>query len=178
MADRPGRSRPKRRPFLREDSRQSELVSAKRRFFGLSALVAGVFVRTVVLGLPLAQALFSPLGVVTALAALPLVKAGAADMRQRRVSLESFLGGSILVAVVAGEAMAALEILWITSTGNLLTAWITERSRRAIRDILDVTEKETYILVDGVEVSVAVDQVHPGDTVVFHTGEKSPLTGA
>ncbi|WP_319523046.1 cation-translocating P-type ATPase [uncultured Desulfosarcina sp.] len=164
-------------PARVNESRQSELASAKRRFIGLSLLGAGVFVRTVLLGLPLAQTLLSPLGAVIAFAALPLVRNGLSDLRERRVSLESFLGGSIIAAVAAGEAMAAFEILWITSVGNLLKAWITERSRRAIRDILDITEKETYILVDGVEVSVAVDQVQPGDTVVLHTGEKIAVDG-
>ncbi|WP_419657304.1 heavy metal translocating P-type ATPase [Desulfosarcina variabilis] len=164
-------------PARADDSRRSELASAKRRFIGLSILGAGVFVRTVLMGLSVAQTLFSPLGVIIALAALPLVSSGLSDIRERRLSLESFLGGSIIAAVAAGESMAAFEILWITSAGNLLKAWITERSRRAIRDILDITEKETYLLVDGVEVSVAVDQVQPGDTVVLHTGEKIAVDG-
>jgi cation-transporting P-type ATPase C len=166
-----------RLPARGSDLRKSELASAKRRFIGLSALGVGVFVRMFVLGLPLAQTLLSPLGAITALAALPLVRAGLSDLRERRISLESFLGGSIIAAVAAGEALAALEILWITSAGNLLKAWITERSRKSIREILDVTEKETYILVDGVEVSVPVEQVQPGDTVVLHTGEKIAVDG-
>jgi cation-transporting P-type ATPase C len=164
-------------PFGETDAHDRQLASAKRRFAGLSVLSAGVFIGRVVLGVPLAQTLLSPLGVITAVAALPLLKAGLSDMRERRISLESFLGGSILAAVAAGEALAALEILWITSGGSLLQAWITERSRRAIRDILEVTEKETYLLVDGVEVSVAVDKVRPGDTVVLHTGEKIAVDG-
>jgi cation-transporting P-type ATPase C len=166
-----------RPPAKGSDPRKSELVSARRRFIGISVLAVGAGVRMFVWGLPLAQTLLSPLGALTALAALPLVKSGLSDLRQRRISLESFLGGSIIAAVAAGEALAALEILWITSAGNLLKAWITERSRKSIREILDVTEKETYILVDGVEVSVAVDQVRPGDTVVLHTGEKIAVDG-
>ena len=154
-----------------------ELVSARRRFAGLTALAGVVFVRQVVLGLPVAATLASPLGLLTVLAALPLVKAGWEDLKKRRVSLESFLGGSIVAAVAAGEALAALEILWITGAGTLLQAWITERSRRSIRSILQVTEKETYILREGVEVGMAVDDVQPGDTVVLHTGEKIAVDG-
>jgi manganese/zinc-transporting P-type ATPase C len=154
-----------------------QLASARRRFTGLTVLAGAVFVRTVVLGLPLAATLLSPLGIVTALAALSLIRAGLSDLRRRRVSLESLLGGSILAAIIAGEALAAMEILWITSAGTLLQAWITERSRRSIRDILQVTEKETYVLREGVEVSMAVADVQPGDTVVLHTGEKIAVDG-
>ncbi|MBC2745390.1 MAG: cadmium-translocating P-type ATPase, partial [Desulfosarcina sp.] len=151
--------------------------SALWHFVGMTLLVGMVFVREVILKRPLAQTLFSPLGMITSLAALPLVKKGFEKLKEGRLTLESFLGGSIIAAVAACEAAAALEILWVTSGGELLQNWITERSRRAIREILQVTEKETYILTGGVEVSIPVNQVQPGDTVVLHTGEKIAVDG-
>jgi manganese/zinc-transporting P-type ATPase C len=169
--------RPSAAPLRKGGAEFPGIRSAKRRFACLSVLAAGVFVRTTVLGLPLAGTLFSPLGAVTVLMALPLVRAGLSDLRRRRLTLESFLGGGIVAAASAGEVLAALEILWITSAGNLLQDWITERSRRSIRDILAIAEKETYLLVDGVEVAAAVAEVRPGDTVVLHTGEKISVDG-
>ena len=74
------------------------------------------------------------------------LKKGIENLGERRITLESFLGGSIVAAVAAGEAAAALEILWITSGSSLLGVWITERSRRSIRDILQLTSKNTFIL--------------------------------
>ena len=156
---------------------QHPLRSALRWFIGISTLVAIIFVRKVVFGKTSAQKLLSPLGLITAVLALPLVKQGYQRLKEGRLTLETFLGGSIIIAVVAGEAMAALEILWITSGGTLLQAWITERSRKAIKDILKVTEKSAYILVDGVEVEIPVDKLQPGDIVVGHTGEKISVDG-
>jgi manganese/zinc-transporting P-type ATPase C len=158
-------------------ARKDSLQPALWRFIGLTLLVGVVFVREVLLKRPLAQSLFSPLGLITSAAALPLVKRSLVKLKEGRMTLESFLGGSIIAAVAAGQATAALEILWITSGGELLQGWITERSRRAIRDILKVTEKEAYVLTGGVEVSIPVDQVQPGDTVVLHTGEKIAVDG-
>ncbi len=155
----------------------NSLKAALARFVALTLISAVVFVREVILKRPLAQGIFSPLGLVTTLFALPMIKRGIQKIGEGRITLESFLGGSILAATVAGEAQAALEILWVTSGGELLQEWITARSRRAIRDILQVTEKETYILADGVEVSVPVEKVRPGDTVVLHTGEKIAVDG-
>ncbi|QTA87004.1 heavy metal translocating P-type ATPase [Desulfonema magnum] len=151
--------------------------SALLRFVGMTVLTGVVFVREVILKRPLAQSLFSPLGIITTIAALPLMRKGLESLRERRFTLESFLGGSIVAAVAVGEATAALEILWITSGAELLQAWITERSRRAIRDILQITEKSTYILVKGVEVEIPADEVRPGDIVVVHTGEKISVDG-
>ena len=146
-------------------------------FIGLSFLTLIVFIWEVLLQRPVAQKLLSPLGLITAALAMPLVKRGVEDIKDRRFTLESFLGLSIVIAVAAGEAVAALEILWITGGGSLLQAWITERSRKSIRNILQITEKNTYILVDTVEVEVPVESVKPGDTVVLHTGEKISVDG-
>lgn len=154
-----------------------EIVRSGRRFAGLSVVAGLVLARRLLFGTAPAQTLFSPLGLITAAAALPLVRKGAGDIRNKTVSLESFLGGSIVTAAAAGEAMTALEILWITSAGELLQAWITHRSRRAIRDILQVTRKDTFILKDGVEVRIPVEKVSPGDIVVLHTGEKIAVDG-
>lgn len=147
------------------------------RFVGMSLLTTGVFVGTILFSTPLSQSLISPLGIVTTLAAMPLVKKGITEIKQRRFSLESFLGGAVIAAVGAGEAVAALEILWVTSGAELLTAWVTERSRRAIRDILDVTAKNTYVHINGVEIETPVAEVKPGDVVVIHTGEKISVDG-
>ncbi len=146
-------------------------------FIGLSFLTLIVFIREILLQRPVAQKLLSPLGLITAALAMPLVKRGVEDIKDRRFTLESFLGLSIVIAVAAGEAVAALEILWITAGGALLQTWITERSRKSIRNILQITEKNTYILVDTVEVEVPVKSLKPGDTVVLHTGEKISVDG-
>ena len=112
---------------------------------------------------------------ITSALAIPLVKKGfkdIKDIKNKRFILETFLGAGIVAAVTAGEAVAALEILRITSGGALLQAWITERSRKSIRNILQITEKNTYILIDGAELEIPVEDVKVGDTVVLHTGEK------
>jgi manganese/zinc-transporting P-type ATPase C len=154
-----------------------EIIRSGQRFAGLSLLAAMVLVRRLLLRTIPAQTLFSPLGLITAAAALPLIRKGCSDIKNKHISLESFLGGSIVTAAAAGEAVTALEILWITSAGELLQAWITHRSRRAIRDILEVTQKDTFILKNGVEISIPVEKVSPGDTVVLHTGEKIAVDG-
>ncbi len=157
--------------------RENLIQSALLRFIGMSVLGGIVLFRQIALKIAPAGSLLSPLGLITIVAAMPLVKKGVSSLGQGRITLESLLGGSIIAAVAAGEAMAALEVLWITSAGDLLQSWITERSRRAVRDILQVTEKSAYILADGVEVSLPVQEIKPGDTVVLHTGEKIAVDG-
>ena len=146
-------------------------------FLTMSAVMLAIFVREVILKRPFVQTLWSPLGIISLVSALPLVKKGVQRLKEGRVTLESFLGGSLIAATVAGEAVTALEILWISSGASLLQAWITERSRRAIRDILQVTEHQAFLFVNGVEVEVPIAQIKQGDVVVYHTGEKISVDG-
>jgi len=150
---------------------------ALRRFALISAVMGGVFVRTTVLGLGVAQTALSPLGLVAVAASVPLFRRAARQIRERRFTLEAFLGASCVAAVAAGEALTAFEVLWINSGAELLKAWITERSRKSISEILQVTGHHTFVLVDGVEVEAEIHELSPGDVVVLHTGEKVCVDG-
>lgn len=150
---------------------------ALRRFVVISAVMGTVFVRTTILGLTVAQTALSPLGLVAIGASFPLLAKGVRQARERRFTLESFLGASCVAAVAAGQALTAFEVLWINSGAELLKAWITERSRKSISEILQVTSHHTFVLVDGVEMEREVRDLRTGDVVVLHTGEKVCVDG-
>ncbi|CCO22906.1 heavy metal translocating P-type ATPase [Maridesulfovibrio hydrothermalis] len=154
-----------------------QVKSALRYFSFVSAVGGAVLISESLLGLTIAQTLFSPLGFLTVLAAAPLVKEAVQKAREKKFGLEGILAGGIMAAVIAGEAMTAFEILWINAGAELLTAWITERSRQAISGILDNTTHHTFVLKDGVEVEVELNNVQKGDVVVLHTGEKICVDG-
>lgn len=150
---------------------------ALRRFTVMSAIMSGVFVRRSLLGLTVAQTAFSPLGLLAVGASLPLLRKGMTQVRQRRFTLETFLGASCLAAVAAGEALTAFEVLWIDSGAELLKSWITERSRESISGILQQSAHHTFVLKGGVEVEAEVRDLEIGDVVVLHTGEKVCVDG-
>lgn len=154
-------------------------ISADKAQFGiLSAVLGGVFIRSKILRLAVGQSLFSPLGLVAAAFSLPLIAKAASDFgRTGKVSLNGFLGAGVASAAVAGEALTALEILWVNSGSDLLTHYVTEKSRKAIKGILDVTAKTAFIYKDGSEIEVPVEEIRVGDTVVIHTGEKISVDG-
>lgn len=154
-----------------------QVKGALRYFSFVSAVGGAVLVSESLLGITVAQTLLSPLGFLTVLAAVPLVKEAVSKLREKKFGLEGILAGGIVAAVIAGEAMTAFEILWINAGAELLTAWITERSRRAISGILDNTTHHTFVLKDGVEVEVEINNLRKGDVVVLHTGEKICIDG-
>lgn len=159
------------------DVKQGTTAKELKRFGAISAVVAAVFVRTSLLGGSVATTLFSPLGIVTLAFSLPLARKGLRDLKRKRPSLDSFLAGGILASILGGQALTALEILWINSGADLLSAWIAERSRKHISEILELTSHHTFVLKNGVEVEREVSALRPGDIVVLHTGEKISVDG-
>ena len=148
-----------------------------RRFAGITALTAGTFVRTSIMGAAVSQALLSPLGLLTLGFSLPLIWRGLKSIKNKCPNMDSFLAGGIVASLVGGEAMTALEILWINSGADTLSAWIHERSRKHISDILDITSHHTFVLENGIEIEREISQVRAGDIVVLHTGEKISIDG-
>lgn len=146
-------------------------------FIGLSGIMAAVFVKTVLLKGIVAQTVFSPLGFISLFSAIPLVRDALRDAREKRFTLEGFLAAGCTAATFSGKAVTALEILWIHNGAESLNAWIAERSRRSVSDILDLTAKNTFILAGNVEVEIPVAGVRPRDIVVLHTGEKICVDG-
>lgn len=147
------------------------------RFSILSAVTGTVFVRNTLMGLAVSQAFFSPLGLITTAFSLPLIYQGYKSFKKKKFGLDAFLGTGCIVSAVTGQALTALEILWINAGADLLQAWITERSRKSIANILNQTTHHTFKLVEGVEVEVKIDELKKGDIVVLHTGEKVCIDG-
>ncbi|WP_246198235.1 heavy metal translocating P-type ATPase [Solidesulfovibrio aerotolerans] len=156
---------------------KSGVGSNLARFLALSGVMAFVFVRKVVFKAALSEAAFSPLGLIALVAAFPVARESLRHAREKRFTLEGFLAAGCAVATLSGQALTALEILWIQSGAETLKAWVSERSRQSISAILDLTAKNTFILAGDVEVEVPVSAVKPRDIVVLHTGEKISVDG-
>lgn len=160
-----------------KDNEESLVRPALFRFASLSAVMGVVFVRRVLFGATVAQTALSPLGIIAMAFSVPLIKDAYKQLKKKKVTLEGFLGFGAISATIVGEALTAFEILWINSGAELLTAWVTERSRKSISAILDMTSHHTFILQDGVEIEKKVSDLQVGDIVVLHTGEKVCIDG-
>lgn len=162
-----------------EADRQRRAIQKQgMEFLALTGVTAGIFIRTQIMKAALSQTLFSPLGLIGVFFSVPLVKKALKDLKKKKeVTLNTFLAGGIVAALAAGEAVSALEILWIHSGSELLSDYVTERSHQAVRKILEVSEKSAFVMRGDEEVEIPVGQLHPGDVVTVHTGEKISIDG-
>nr|WP_321465110.1 cation-translocating P-type ATPase [uncultured Desulfobulbus sp.] len=149
-----------------------------RRVIWLSGCMAYAALRMWVFKLPLVQTPFSLLGAVALLGALPLAREALEDiMVKKKVTVTPFLAAGSLITIAMGQAFSALQILWIYNVAELTEEYVAQRSRQAIRDILQVAPANAFVMVDGMEVETPVGEIRPGDVVAVHTGERISVDG-
>jgi len=71
----------------------------------------------------------------------------------------------------------AASIITLILLGNLLQARATNRSRGAIRALMNLGPRTARVERDGQEIDVPIDQVRVGDVVLVRPGEKIPVDG-
>lgn len=145
-------------------------------------LLCGFFgyalIREHLLKRPLSSAPLSLTGAVALIGALPLLRDAWHDMLvEKRLTIHQFLVVSLALAILVGEAMTAFEIIFVLQGARLLEAYVANRSRRKIRDMLALSIKDAWVVVDGAEIRTPVEALRVGDLVVIRTGEKIPVDG-
>ncbi len=68
-------------------------------------------------------------------------------------------------------------IITLVKLGKFFEAKAKGGASDAIRKLMDLRPRKAYIIRDGIETEVPVDQVEPGDIVLVHPGEKIPVDG-
>jgi cation-transporting P-type ATPase C len=145
---------------------------------GLTAFSIYELFRRFILKSPLPEGMLSLTGIVAAIGTVPILKEGASELAKKQgLGLYLFLGGACILAILAGQATAALEVAWVTSLSIFIEGYVTDKSRRAIRESLKWQVKNTYIIIDGIEREIPLTQVKKGDNVSIHAGDRIPVDG-
>ncbi|MHB8994694.1 MAG: heavy metal translocating P-type ATPase [Armatimonadota bacterium] len=103
--------------------------------------------------------------------------AGFQDVAQRRITVNVFVTVAIIVTVAAGHFVPAAVIILIMAVVGALESYTLDKTRRSIRDLLDLTPPTANIRRGDGEVSVPVDELQVGDVVVVRPGERIPVDG-
>ena len=145
------------------------------KLIAMTGFIVFGLVRSIVFRSPL------PGGVVaiaTSLGMIPLALRGLADLGSGRgITLNLFLTSACVLAIGSGTAGAAIEIIWVSEVSRFLEEIIRDRSRRAVRDLLDSSTRSVFIVVDGVEVATSPMSVEPGDLISVRKGDRISVDG-
>lgn len=103
--------------------------------------------------------------------------AGLRDVAGRRITVNVFVTIAIIVTIAAGEFVPAAVIILIMAIVGTLESYTLDKTRRSIRDLLDLTPPTANVRRGEAEIAVPVAELQVGDVVVVRPGERIPVDG-
>lgn len=95
----------------------------------------------------------------------------------RQVIAHTLMTVGVIAALVVGQWATAAVVVFFMRVGDFAESFTTERSRRAVRDLLALAPQSARIERDGVEQDVPLNDVQRGEIVVVRPGEQIPIDG-
>lgn len=116
--------------------------------------------------------------------ALAILAGGSITWRRALVSLKArmldmnvLMTVAVIGAAAIGEWQEGATVIFLFALGGWLEARALVRTRRSIRDLVDLTPAQARIRRGGLEVLMPPEEVRPGDTLVVRPGERVALDG-
>jgi len=103
--------------------------------------------------------------------------AGFKDIGRRKITVNVFVVVALVATLVIGEFRPAAIIVFIMAVAGALESYTLDKTRRSIRDLLDLTPPTATLRRNGEEVTVPVAEIQVGDRVVVRPGERIPVDG-
>ncbi|OAH12851.1 heavy metal translocating P-type ATPase [Streptomyces jeddahensis] len=144
------------------------------------AVLALVAVRRLLLRRPpwSARAPSGFLGAVTVFSGLPFFRGAFLTLIGRRhAGTDTLVTAATVISLLLRENVVALTVLWLLNIGEFLQTLTLRRTRRAIEELLSIGEERVWLVRDGVEVEVALEEVEVGDVVAVYEHHKIPVDG-
>lgn len=96
---------------------------------------------------------------------------------ERRISIEMLMTVGATVAIIMGEAMEGAMLAFLYSISEAAEGYTEEKTRSAIRKLMDLTPKRATVRRDGREIEVPVEELVVGDIFIVRPGEALATDG-
>ncbi|MBT5926065.1 MAG: heavy metal translocating P-type ATPase [Verrucomicrobia bacterium] len=98
-------------------------------------------------------------------------------LKDRKVNVDVlFFIGDVLTLAIGNYFTAALG-LWMMHSGKIKVRQAKEASERELTDIFEKLPNKVWILVDGIELEVPLDQIRDNDIVLVNASGVIPVDG-
>ena len=111
------------------------------------------------------------------LAGSRFVRAAWLSIRSRRIDMNVLMTISAIGAAALGDWGEAALVIVLFALGNTLQAVTLDRTRQAVRSLIDIVPPDARLLRDGVETVVPAAALQAGDLVRVRPGDKVPADG-
>ncbi len=102
---------------------------------------------------------------------------GLAALRTLTLNIRTLMVSGAIGAIVLGLGEEAAILVFIYSLGDVLEAYAVDRARGDLRALMELMPKEATMRRDGEELTLPVEEVQLGETIIIRPGERIPLDG-
>ena len=110
-------------------------------------------------------------------AAVPTAIRAFQALRAKAFSIDLLVTIAVVGALIIGEYVEAAVVSFLFIFGAWLEARTLEKTRRSLRDLVDMAPQEAQVVRDGVTLTVSVDDVVVGDHLIIQSGGKIAVDG-
>ncbi|MBI5554549.1 MAG: cation-translocating P-type ATPase [Elusimicrobia bacterium] len=103
--------------------------------------------------------------------------AGFKNIYNRRITVNVFVTVALIATVAVGEFRAAAIIVFIMAVAGALESYTLDKTRKSIRNLLNLSPKMAMVRQGEEEVAVLVSEIHVGDVVIVRPGERISVDG-
>ncbi|HEU4849459.1 MAG TPA: cation-translocating P-type ATPase, partial [Terrimesophilobacter sp.] len=115
--------------------------------------------------------------VAAVVAGVPTAMRAFQALRAKAFSIDLLVTIAVVGALIIGEYVEAAVVAFLFVFGAWLEARTLERTRRSLRDLVDLAPQVAQVLRDGETVTIRAEDVVRGDRVLVHSGGTIAVDG-
>ena len=87
------------------------------------------------------------------------------------------IGLAAIAALAIKQYLAAAEVIFIMLIGEALEMYAVDKTRSAIKNLIELTPKKARVIRDGKEKEIPLEEVKAGETIVCRPSDRIPVDG-
>ena len=110
--------------------------------------------------------------------ALPIFKRGMVALKERKLNVDLLDASAVGAAMATREFFTASLITSLLKFGEYLEEWTRGESRRLLSDMFHTGDEWAWVVREGEEIRLPLEEVVEGDTVIVRLGGLIPVDGS
>lgn len=111
------------------------------------------------------------------IAGIPIAIKAVQALRLRAFSIDLLVTIAVVGALIIGEYTEAAVVSFLFLFGDYLEGRTLNKTRSALKSLMDMAPLEATILKDGNRITIPVEEVKVGDHVIVQPGARIPVDG-
>lgn len=149
--------------------------------FGLSALVAGVLLLSglalYIFGAPVLWRNYAYVLAIILGGFLPARAGIIMLIKARELDMNFLMSIAAVGAAAIGEFTEGAVVVFLFALGNALQARTIDKTRNAIRSLMELAPQQALVWRNGIETTIDVHEIQKGDIVIVRPGERIAMDG-